>query len=243
MKHPSTLESQSPAMTTALVSVIIVSSNEIVRNGLAAMIADWSGFRVVDEERSLNDLPETTEGRSERAVIVHERFPSNRFTKELRNLLVGAPGLRVIALFDDCDRIGLAPMLRMDVAGILRTDIGAAGLRSAFERICDGRRVFSAEVKRSLQEKTFRPELSGREVDTVQRLVEGMSNQSIADSLDISAETVKHHIRSLLRKLNASNRTQAAIKAVQYGIARCPSVEEGAARFDHSNKATGLIVI
>lgn len=60
--------------------------------------------------------------------------------------------------------------------------------------------------------------LSQREMEVLQLLVEGLSNQEIADKLCLGTETIKTHMRHIMRKLSVSDRTQAAIKAMRQGI-------------------------
>lgn len=60
--------------------------------------------------------------------------------------------------------------------------------------------------------------LSAREMEVLQLLVEGLSNQEIADKLCLGTETIKTHMRHIMRKLSVSDRTQAAIKAMRQGI-------------------------
>lgn len=61
-------------------------------------------------------------------------------------------------------------------------------------------------------------ELSDREIDVIKLVATGMSNASIANTLNISVPTVKTHIQHILRKLNVADRTQAALWAVRQGI-------------------------
>ena len=68
------------------------------------------------------------------------------------------------------------------------------------------------------------PELSLKEEDVLRGLCKGMSNQEIADSLVVSIDTVKSHIGSLLRKLQANNRTHAVVVAFQQGLIDLPSL-------------------
>ena len=71
--------------------------------------------------------------------------------------------------------------------------------------------------------------LSDRETQILQCLMQGLSNKLIARKLDIAETTVKVHVKGLLRKLRAANRTQAAIWAVNSGMA---SLEQGASEQD-----------
>jgi DNA-binding NarL/FixJ family response regulator len=71
---------------------------------------------------------------------------------------------------------------------------------------------------KSGQRKPIYAELSDRESQVLQLIVEGFSNQAIAEKLKISKETVKTHVRHLMDKLAVSDRTQAAVKALRYGL-------------------------
>jgi two-component system nitrate/nitrite response regulator NarL len=66
--------------------------------------------------------------------------------------------------------------------------------------------------------------LSGRELEIVQRLTDGLPNKLIASELSITEATVKVHLKTILKKIGAQNRTQAAIWAVQRGFSTAPDV-------------------
>ncbi|HIA53849.1 MAG TPA: response regulator transcription factor [Candidatus Melainabacteria bacterium] len=68
------------------------------------------------------------------------------------------------------------------------------------------------------QRKAVYAELSDRETQVLHLIVDGFSNQQIAEKLEISKETVKTHVRHLMDKLAVSDRTQAAVKALRYGL-------------------------
>ena len=68
------------------------------------------------------------------------------------------------------------------------------------------------------QKKAMYAELSDRETQVLQLIVDGLSNQEISEHLEISKETVKTHIKHLMDKLAVSDRTQAAVKALRYGL-------------------------
>ena len=61
--------------------------------------------------------------------------------------------------------------------------------------------------------------LTPRETQVLRLIAMGLSNREIADSLEISVETVKEHVQNLLRKLSLNDRTQAAVWALRHGLA------------------------
>ena len=74
------------------------------------------------------------------------------------------------------------------------------------------------DVRRALAAQMPRPDLSSREVEVLGLIVQGLANKQIAYSLGIAEHTVKNHVKSILAKLGAQDRTQAATVAIQRGI-------------------------
>lgn len=74
------------------------------------------------------------------------------------------------------------------------------------------------EAVELLKKTSERPVLSARELEVVALMTEGLSNQEIASRLRLSPETVKSHLRSIMKKLEVSDRTQAAVKAIHAGL-------------------------
>lgn len=99
---------------------------------------------------------------------------------------------------------------------------------SAIRRVLDGRDApaegLFGQMQRYLAEvpvpRKKLPEMTGREYQVWRHVGLGLGNREIGRSLDISVETVKEHVQNLLRKLNAADRTQAAIQALRNGVAR-----------------------
>jgi DNA-binding NarL/FixJ family response regulator len=75
-----------------------------------------------------------------------------------------------------------------------------------------------AELAQRLDPKEFDVPLTKREFQVLRHLAYGLSNREIAKSLEISIETVKEHLQNILRKLNAADRTEAAVWAVKRGL-------------------------
>jgi NarL family two-component system response regulator LiaR len=96
----------------------------------------------------------------------------------------------------------------------------AEAIRSAYT----GQPTLSPEATRSLikskinTSKEFDPGLSDREQQVLALLVEGLSNEEIAERLSISQATARHHVSACIGKLGASNRTQAAVLAVKHNL-------------------------
>lgn len=151
-------------------------------------------------------------------LVVHEKLP----TRVL--LLTG---------YDDSEQAVHAALA--GAAGYLAKDIEPLNLLKAIRNVADGKYVFGSRVflRRELDEwlngqtegarrsysepgNPFHP-LSDREMEVLTCVVRGMSNKEIANMLDISHQTVKNHVTSILRKFGVDDRTQAVIYALKRG--------------------------
>ncbi len=111
----------------------------------------------------------------------------------------------------------------MDGAAWLDPGIARKVLRAASQGVSKeadaGKQPDKTEGKEGKEGATANPfALSQREMEVLQLLVDGLSNQEIADKLCLGTETIKTHMRHIMRKLSVSDRTQAAIKAMRQGI-------------------------
>ena len=123
----------------------------------------------------------------------------------------------------------LAACLSAGAAGYLTTDISRDALLRSLQLAALGEKVFPTDLagllvngSRGPRRPLVRSEkvcgLSDREIETLQCLIRGISNKVIAKRLNITEATIKVHIKSVMRKIKASNRTQAAIWAVRQGF-------------------------
>lgn len=145
--------------------------------------------------------------------------------QELRQL---APQARLVLLGDALTEPLLALALQLGAEACLHKDITADALRQALQLVRLGMTVFPTSVA-DLLENAAEPELppeaveagelSRRELEILRCLLAGQSNKAIARQLDITESTVKMHFKNLMRKIRAQNRTQAAVWAIQHGLA------------------------
>lgn len=159
-----------------------------------------------------------------------------------------APGLRVVALADTIDPHAMADALQSGARGYLLKDISPDALLHSLLLIDTGEMVFPSELAAiligtglkldgtrppdqaqdaprfpdhshdTLKHSPLGQTLSRRETEILHGLIEGQSNKSIARRLDVAEGTVKVHLKSLLRKIKARNRTQAAIWGLNNGV-------------------------
>jgi NarL family two-component system response regulator YdfI len=126
----------------------------------------------------------------------------------------------VILLMDPSNSSLASSALRSGIRGAISSDATQHELESAVNAVNAGLAVTTADFLRELHplaEQLLEP-LSGRELEVLDQLAEGLSNKLIAHRLNISEHTVKTHVASIFAKLGASSRTEAVSQAIRRGL-------------------------
>jgi two-component system nitrate/nitrite response regulator NarL len=148
--------------------------------------------------------------------------------------LKAASSCRIVLLAESVEADQLAWSFAAGVDGYVLEEISPEALLESLDLVLLGEKVFPSRLAVLMCEEHWgvrthnaRPRdvpLSERELEIVQRLADGLPNKTIAAQLSISEATVKAHLKTILKKLGAHNRTQAAIWAVQRGISAAPEI-------------------
>jgi two-component system nitrate/nitrite response regulator NarL len=211
-------------------SVVLIDPNKLFREGIKALIAG-SDFQIVAETGSPGEVHtiqavSQTGGAPPQLVL----FDPGGTTDALQvvGLLRDAfPDARLVLLTTEMDTHYLAAVLQAGADGYLMKDLSPEALLQSLRLVMLGEKVFPTHLAALLVSGRVRSDtaampsprgLSRREVEIMRHLVHGDSNKMIANHLKITEATVKVHLKSLLRKIGASNRTQAAIWALNNGL-------------------------
>jgi NarL family two-component system response regulator LiaR len=140
-----------------------------------------------------------------------------------RALLRDHPEVKVIALTSFQEGALVRDAVQAGAVGYLLKDVMADELAEAIRTAHIGRPTFSPEAAQALAEAAVEPpklghDLTKREREVLALLVEGLSNAEIAQRLVISHHTARFHVSTILSKLNAANRTEAAALAVKHHL-------------------------
>ena len=164
-----------------------------------------------------------------RADLVIFDFPSDDLDKDLqalRDLRHAYPGIRLILLSNIMSQESVSGLTGVRWDGYLSKNLSPAALNYSLNLIILGINVFPPELMASATSRAHDSEnasveiesLSRRELQVLQCVAAGYPNKVIARDLRIKAATVKVHLKSILRKLKVSNRTQAAVIGRQQGL-------------------------
>jgi two-component system nitrate/nitrite response regulator NarL len=206
----------------------LIDPNTLFREGLKRLV-EAGGFGVVAESGTLTEA--LAHASFPRLVIVDPLPAGPEVLSRFRELRHRAPDSRLLILTASLEPRRLSDLLQAGADGYLLKDMSSEALVQSLRLLALGEMVFPADVARMLiapaatlpaAGPAIRKSLSQREAQILRCLVHGDSNKVIGLRLDITEATVKVHLKSLLRKIGAANRTQAAIWAMNNGMADAP---------------------
>lgn len=208
-------------------TIWLVDAQPLLRAGLRAQL-DGKGFHVAVEAATVEEAT-LISGRGAVANLIVVDFSLGGAS--IAKLKTAQPEARVVVLSEAAELSYLAEMFGAGADGFILKSISANALIESLKLVLLGEKVFPSILTNFLgalqgHHSTNQAErvrvgdvaLSQRELDIIRSLAEGQTNKSIAKELSITEATVKVHIKTVLRKLGASNRTQVAIWAVQHGL-------------------------
>lgn len=210
------------------VTVFLIDSNKLFREGMKRLL-EGSPFTVVGEAANTTEiLAKDTTGNRPQLILIDPAGGPDDEAEALRGLRGAFADARLVILTTELGTHRLSAALGAGADGYLLKDIACEALMQSLRLVIMGEKVFPTHLAQLLvagrqDEGTSdvpvrRKGLSQREVQILRCLLNGNSNKMIANHLSITEATVKVHLKSLLRKINASNRTQAAIWALNNGL-------------------------
>lgn len=217
------------AVTSPPVSVLIADDDPIVRTGLRTLLSAQSGIDPVAEASSgAEALPLVRRWRPD-VVLMDVRMPGMdgiEATRRLREAVPEPPKVIVITTFANDEYVYGA--LRAGASGFVLKRSDIAQIAGAIRLVAQGDGLLFPEAIRSLATSHAPPPgnahgpiaLTPREAEVLRLVAQGLANQEIATRLYLGLETVKTHVRSVLTKLGAGNRTEAVIMAYESGFIR-----------------------
>lgn len=212
-------------MPNGAIRVLVVEDHHVVRQGLVALLNVVEGLEVVGEAADgIEAIAQFSKYQPDIALI-DLRMPKLSGVEVIKRVRMETPQARFIVLttFDGDEDIYRA--LQAGARAYLLKGMTTEELIATIRAVHAGRSRIPPAIAGKLAERMGTEELTPREVDVLEQIVNGMSNKEIALELVISEATVKTHINSLLGKLGVTDRTQAATVAIQRGIVPLESIK------------------
>jgi len=207
------------------IRVVVVDDHTLFRRGIIALLGHAPGYEVVGEAADgLEGIRKVAELAPD-VVLLDLNMPGISGIETMQAILRAAPGLPVVMLTVSENAEDLMAALKGGAQGYLLKNIDSDFLVDAVRRAAAGESVMSPEMSSKLLRELrgggapSLPALSPREREILAFLARGASNKEIARTLDVAESTVKIHVQHILRKLELTSRVQAAVWAIEHGIA------------------------
>jgi two-component system, NarL family, response regulator len=202
------------------VSVVIVDDHPVVRDGLMAMISADPDIHVVGEAGRGEEALAVIRQQRPMVVLMDLLLPDMEGSEVIKQICANSSDTAFIVLTTLVGDEEIYRALEAGARGYLFKDMARKELVPAIRAVAEGKRYIPAQVGCRIAESLPRTGLSSREIEVLQAVAAGLRNKEIADHLGISDSTINAHIKNILEKLHASDRTQAVTTALRRGIIR-----------------------
>ena len=202
------------------IRVLFADDHPIVREGLAALIGAQADMEVAGEAANGAEAIELFRRLRPDVTLMDLHLPDMSGAQATAIIRGESPEARIIILTVHAGDGEVRQALDAGASGYILKEALRKDLLESIREVRAGRLRLSPEVARRLEEHAGSPEMTPRERDILAELAHGATDQQIAQNLGISEQTVKSHIKGILGKLGAQNRTQALAMAARRGLVR-----------------------
>ena len=205
------------------IKVMIVDDHPIVRDGIVNLTLIHDDIELVGKASDGLDLLDQLQEVVPDVILMDMVMPRMDGLETTRAVLDRYPKVKIIAITSFPQGDDVRDILDAGAVGFFSKHAEIGTLVDAIRAAHAGQTILAAEATAALiKTKTRSPELgqdlSERELEVLALVVEGLSNREIAERLSISPGTVKHHVSSCMSKLDATNRAQAAVLAIEHQL-------------------------
>ena len=205
---------------TAPIRILSVDDHPLMRAGVASFLATEPGLSVVGEAANGEEALEKFRELRPDLVLMDLSMPVMDGLEATQAILEEFPDARIIVLTTYAGDEDVHRALDAGAVGYVLKDMLVADILKVIRSVIAGRRGIPPAVASTLAQHTPRIALTPRETEVISLIATGLTNGEIAQRIGRTEETVKVHVKNILRKLNAQDRTEAVTNAVRRGFIR-----------------------
>ena len=200
------------------IRILVAEDHWIARIGIITALKMQRDMIIVGEAANGQQAVELFQEHVPDVAILDVRMPILSGIDAAIAIRRDFPRARLIALSTYGGDEDIRRALEAGVRAYLTKDVLHDKLVTAIHAVYNGGSYLPATVAAALAAQMPRPDLSAREMQVLELVVQGLLNKQIAHALNISENTVKNHVKNILEKLEVEDRTQAATVSIQRGI-------------------------
>jgi DNA-binding NarL/FixJ family response regulator len=201
-----------------VIRILTVDDHQLLREGIVAVLERQEDMSVVGQAGSGREAIESFRRLRPDVTLMDLRMPDMSGLEAISAIKTEFSNARIVVLTTYAGDVQAAAALRAGAAGYLLKNLVRKELVETIRTVHAGKRSVPVEIATEIAEHVADDNLTHREIEVLRRVAAGKSNKLVAAELDISEGTVKTHMKSILPKLDASDRTHAVMIALKRGI-------------------------
>jgi DNA-binding NarL/FixJ family response regulator len=200
------------------IRILTVDDHPLLRAGIEALVSSQADMRVVAECANGRDAIQQFRKLRPDVTLMDLQMPEMTGTDAIIAIRSEFPDARIIVLTTYAGDVQALRALQAGARGYLLKDAVQEELLDTIRAVHAGRRTLSPTVSQEIAAHATDDALTNGEIDVLRLIAEGKANKQIADQLSIAEETVKSRVKNILSKLDADDRTHAAMIGLKRGI-------------------------
>ncbi len=209
--------------------VVVADDHQLFRDGLRSLVMAMPDAELIGEAADGLEAVALADSSRPEVVVMDLRMPRLDGIEATRRILTSHADVRILVVSMLEDDASVFAAMRAGARGYVLKGAGHEEVTAAIRSVQRGEAIFGAGIAARMAnyfahltptvEDSF-PELTKTELDVLRLLAEGLQNAQIAERLCLAPKTVRNNVSSILTKLNVADRTEAALRAREAGVAR-----------------------
>jgi DNA-binding NarL/FixJ family response regulator len=204
-------------MEPKMIRVMIGDDHSLMRSGIAGEINAQHDMSVVAEASDGVEAIEAYRTHRPDVTLMDIRMPGMGGIEAITRIRAEFPTSKFVILTSSAGDVQAVRAFQAGATGYLLKNLLRTELIDTIRLVHDGKKRMPPEIAQQIAEHSIEDSVSARELEVLRAISRGKSNKIVADDLSISEHTVKNHVKNILSKLDASDRTDAVVIAIRRG--------------------------
>ncbi|MCE7921094.1 MAG: DNA-binding response regulator [Chloroflexi bacterium] len=211
-----------------MMKILLCDDQAVIRDGLEMLLTLEKDFQVVGSAQDGQEAVELAAKKQPDLILMDLKMPGMNGIEATREIRKKFPAIKILVLTTYDEDEWVFDAIRAGASGYLLKDTPRQKIIEAIRGTVEGKSFLDPAVAGKLMTQVasnqtqpasiLTDKLTERELDVLRLLAKGMTNTDIAGTLHLSEGTVRNHVSAILEKLGVSDRTQAAVIAIQHGL-------------------------